>query len=269
MSGVRGAEADKGAAAWTAGEPSSRRRLILEIGIVLGLSLGASAVYSILALVNRLTQEQALGDQTATMNPSLSDRPGFDLVYQLLAIGFNLVPVVLVFYLLSATGRSAFRRLGFDGTRPARDAGSAVLLALALGVPGLGLYFAGRALGITVSIDTVGLADYWWTIPVLILSALRAGLEEELIVVGYLMTRLRELGMGRWQTIATSALLRGTYHMYQGIGPFLGNVVMGVVFAWAFDRWGRTMPLVLAHLLMNTVTFVGYPLAVAWFPNLL
>ncbi|HEY8588498.1 MAG TPA: CPBP family intramembrane glutamic endopeptidase, partial [Naasia sp.] len=218
----------------------SRRRLVLEIAIVLGLSLGASAVYSIVALVNRLTREEALGDQTATMNPSLSERPLFDLVYQLLGIGFDLVPVLLVLYLLSGPGRSAFRRLGFDASRPGRDAGGGVLLALAIGVPGLALYFAGRALGITVSIDTAGLADYWWTIPVLVLSALRAALVEELIVVGYLTERLRELGSGKWSIIAGSALLRGSYHLYQGIGPFIGNVAMGVVFAWAYDRWGRT-----------------------------
>jgi membrane protease YdiL (CAAX protease family) len=147
-----------------------------------------------------------------------------------------------------------------------------VLGALALlgviGIPGLGLYFAGRALGITVNVVPAPIDGYWWTIPILILSALRAGLQEEVIVVGYLLTRLREVGVAMWPAILISALLRGSYHLYQGIGPFIGNVAMGVVFGWCYARWGRVMPLVIAHWFIDIVSFVGYPLAVSWWPGL-
>jgi membrane protease YdiL (CAAX protease family) len=246
----------------------SRRTLRLEIGIVLGLSLGASAVYSVVAIVNRLTQKVPISQQTATLNPSLSDRPGFDLVYQLLGIGFDLVPVLLVFYLLAREGGSPFRRLGFDGTRPRRDAVHGLLLAAVIGIPGLGLYALGRLVGLTPTIVTSGLSAYWWTIPVLVLSALRSALTEELIVVGYLFTRLRQLEVGTWPMILGSAVLRGTYHLYQGFGSFAGNLAMGIVFGWVYSRWGRTAPLVVAHFLLDVVSFVGYPLALAWFPGL-
>jgi hypothetical protein len=148
---------------------ATRRRLSIEIAIVLGVSLGASAVYSVVALLNRLTQEVPISQQTATLNPSLSDRPLFDLVYQLLGILFDLVPVALALYLLWEPGRSPFRRVGFDATRPVRDARNGLLLALVIGIPGLALYAAGRGLGITPSIVTNGLAGEWWTIPVLVL----------------------------------------------------------------------------------------------------
>jgi uncharacterized protein len=246
----------------------SKRRLRIEIAIVLALSLGASAIYSIVALVNRLSQPVPISEQTATLNPSLSERPVFDLVYQLLGIGFDLAPVALALYLLWLPGRSAFARIGLDASRPLRDAGSGLLLVAVIGIPGLGLYAAGRMLGITPSIAGSGLDEYWWTIPVLVLSALRAALSEEIIVVGYLFTRLRELGVGTWATILASAVLRGSYHLYQGIGSFAGNVAMGVVFGWAYSRWGRTTPLVIAHFLLDVLSFVGYPLAVAWFPGL-
>jgi uncharacterized protein len=251
-----------------AGTMVSRRALKVEIAIVLGLSLGASAVYSIVAILNRLTQDVPISDQTATLNPSLSERPVFDLVYQLLGIGFDLIPVVLVFYLLAQSGGSPFRRLGFDLTRPGRDLGSGLLLAAVIGIPGLGLYALGRVLGFTPTIVASGLSDYWWTIPVLLLSALRSALTEEIIVVGYLFTRLRELGVGTWPIILSSALLRGSYHLYQGFGSFVGNVAMGVVFGWVYSRWGRTAPLVVAHFVLDVVSFVGYPLALAWFPGL-
>ncbi|MBN9613623.1 MAG: CPBP family intramembrane metalloprotease domain-containing protein, partial [Actinobacteria bacterium] len=60
-----------------------RSRLGWELGIVLALSYGASGVYAIVAIVDRLTRSTALGSQTATINQPLDDRAAFDLVYQL------------------------------------------------------------------------------------------------------------------------------------------------------------------------------------------
>ena len=54
--------------------------------------------------------------------------------------------------------------------------------------------------------------------------------------------------------------LRGSYHLYQGFGAFIGNVVMGLVFGEWFRRRGRVMPLVIAHTLLDIVAFVGYQL---------
>ena len=112
------------------------------------------------------------------------------------------------------------------------------------------------------------LAAHWWTVPVLLLSALRAGLTEEVIVVGYLFARLRDLGWGTWLILLSAALLRGTYHLYQGFGGFVGNAVMGLVFGWLYMRWGRVLPFVIAHFLMDAAIFVGYPWAAAAFPAL-
>jgi hypothetical protein len=242
-----------------------RRRTGAEIWIVLGLSLGQSAVYALVALGVRLYDAIAastgLDSQTATLNASRSERPYLDLVYQVLAIGFALVPVVLALYLLSARGPGTLRRIGFDAARPGRDTAWGFALAAAIGVPGLAFYALGRALGITVTVEASALDPYWWTVPVLILSALKNGLLEEVIAVAYLQERTADLGWGRWKFILASSLLRGSYHLYQGFGPFLGNVVMGVVFSWFYtSRWGRhrVMPLVVAHTILDVVAFVGY-----------
>ncbi len=248
-----------------AGERAVRRRLTTEIWVVLGLSLGKSAVYAVVSLVAKLTAGPPLADQTTTLNPSQSPRPYLDLTYQLLSIGFALLPVALALYLLSANGRSAVRRIGLDRARPWRDLGVGMALAAAIGIPGLGLYVAGRALGITVEVQASALNAAWWTVPVLVLAALQNALLEEVVAVGYLMERLREL---RWSTpaiVAASALLRGSYHLYQGWGPFVGNVVMGVVFAEYYRRRRRVMPLVVAHTVLDVVAFVGYALLpAAW-----
>ncbi|MFW0773582.1 CPBP family intramembrane glutamic endopeptidase [Paenarthrobacter nitroguajacolicus] len=246
---------------------ASRRRLRAEVLIVLGLSLGQSAVYSVVQLLDKMTRAP-LADATSTLNTSQNTREYFDLTYQLLDIAFALVPVVLVFYFLSTPapgvrdggGGSGFARLGFNFARPGKDLLQGVGLAAAIGIPSLGLYAAGRALGITTAIVPSGLDPYWWTVPVLILSATRHGIVEEVIVVGYLLDRFGKFGWSVPVAIVVSAVLRGSYHLYQGFGPFIGNVVMGLVFAWIYTKTKRVMPLVIAHALLNTVAFVGFSL---------
>ena len=251
------------------GEPlPSRGRMRAEVAIVLGLSLGASAVYSIVSIVNRLTRTEALADQKATLNNSLSERPAFDLVYQVLGVVFDLMPVALVVFLLWRSAAPRLGRLGIDATRPWRDGLGGVALAAAIGIPGIAVYLGGRALGISVDVVPTNLDAYWWTVPVLLLSALRAALTEEVIVVGYLFARLGDLGWGRWKIIVGSALLRGSYHLYQGFGAFIGNVAMGIVFGWLYTRFGRLVPLIVAHFLLDAAIFIGYPWAAATFPML-
>jgi len=251
-----------------AGAIPGDRHIRAEILIVLGLSLGASAVYSLVAIANRLSREAPLSEQTATLNISRDERAIFDLIYQVLSVAFDLVPVVLVGFLLWSTARPHLSRLGIDGTRLWRDARDAIGLALLVGIPGLALYLGGRALGVTVTVVPVALDEHWWTVPVLLLSALRAGITEEVIVVGYLFARLRDLRWGPWAIILTSAILRGTYHLYQGFGAFVGNLAMGILFGWLYTRYGRVLPLVMAHTLINSVVFIGYPWAAAALPAL-
>ena len=245
-----------------------RRRIAWELVIVLGLSLGQSAVYSIVAIVNRSTREQPLAQQTATLNPVLDSREIFDLVYQLLGIAFDLMPVLLVCWLLWSATRPHLGRLGVSFDRPARDAGWGAVLALAIGAGGLVVSLAGRALGRTVAVNPAGLTDHWWTVPILLLSAGRAAILEEVVMIGYLFARLRDLGWRTWPIILLSAVIRGSYHLYQGWGSFVGNVLMGVVFGWIYARWGRVLPLVVAHFLIDAAVFVGYPFVAAAWPAL-
>ena len=235
---------------------------------MLGLSLGASGAYSVVSLANKLTRQEALSQQTTSINNSLSDRPVFDLVYQLMAVFFDLVPVALVAFLLWQATRPHLGRLGIDFTRPGRDAITGLGLALLVGAGGILVYLGGVAMDLNTVVNPSALDTYWWTVPVLILRAIDAGVTEEVIVIGYLFARLRELGWGRWQIIVGTALLRGTYHLYQGFGAFVGNVIMGLLFGWLYSRSGRVLPLVIAHVLIDAAIFIGYPWAAATFPQL-
>lgn len=236
----------------------SRRRLTFEVLLVLGLSLGQSAVYSVVQLIQKMTQAP-LSQGTSTLNTVQSSREYFDFTYQLLGIIFALIPVFLVFYLLAEPGKSVFRRLGLDFRHPLRDGLGAVGLLVVIGVPSLGLYAAGRALGVTTEIIPSALNQYWWTLPMLVLSAIHNGLLEEVIMVGYLLGRLEKIGFSPIAAAFVSSLIRGSYHLYQGFGPFVGNFLMGLLFCWLYKKYGRVMPLVVAHSLVDIAAFTMGP----------
>jgi len=243
--------------------PSTSKRthanLRNEVLLVLGVSLGQSAIYALVSITARLTADRPLSQQTATLNASQSARPYLDLTYQLLGIFFDLVPVVLAIHLLNRE-RDARATLGLDARRPFFDITSGTILATVIGVPGLLLYFGAHELGVNATVVPAALPDLWWAVPILILAAAQNAILEEVVVVGYLMTRLEDMGWRVRSIIAASALLRGSYHLYQGFGGFVGNAVMGVIFAYFYLRTRRVLPLVIAHTLLDVVAFIGYTL---------
>ncbi|THV43043.1 CPBP family intramembrane glutamic endopeptidase [Glycomyces buryatensis] len=249
--------------------PLSAPVLRREIWIVLALSLGASAIWSIVDILGTLTAPGGLAEHTESMNSALAEpeRPLLDLAKQLVRIALALAPVALALHLLSLDRGNPFRLIGLDRTRPARDLLAGAALAAAIGIPGLGLYFAATALGLNADIEASNLNDVWWAVPILVLAALKNAVVEEVIGVGYLITRLRQLAWSPVAIVVAHSLLRGTYHLYQGFGGFIGNAVMGAVFALVFLRWKRTGPLIWAHTLLDIAAFVGYLLVaphVSW-----
>ncbi len=238
-----------------------RRTLRDEVLLVLGVSLGASAVYAIVDIIGRLTARQALSQQQATLNPSQAPgRPWLDLAYQLLGIATALIPALLAMHLLRRDQGDARSALGLRPRRTRFDLATGGGLAALIGIPGLGLYVAARALGLAVNVVPEALPHIWWALPVLVLSAIQNAVLEEIVVVGYLVTRLRQFGWQVPAVVACSALLRGSYHLYQGFGGFVGNAIMGVIFALFFLRYRRIAPLIIAHATIDTVSFVGYAL---------
>lgn len=254
-----------------------RRDAWTQVWLVLALSLGASAVSAVLQLAQVLTAPGGLRAGTAPLHRSLSSVPVFDLLRQLASLAFSLAPVVLVLYLLGgplvagtrAGWAVACRRIGFDRRRPVTDLTLGALLATAIGAPGLLLYLGAHAAGLAVTVNPGNLPAQRWSWVVYVLSAAENAVLEETIVVGFVLTRLRAAGVGLGPAVAFSAVLRGSYHLYQGFGAFVGNAVMGVVFAAVYRRTGRVMPLVVAHTLIDIVAFVGYALLaghVSWLP---
>ena len=233
-----------------------------EIVCVFAVSLGASGVYAFVSLIGSLTARHSLASQSVTLNGSQAPgRPLLDLALQLVSIASGAAPVLLVFYLLARSGDGA-KAIGVDRTQPLRDLLRGAGLAAFIGGCGLGLYFIAYKSGIALNVVAENEPDVWWRYPILLLSAFQNGLLEEVLVTGYLLTRLRQLGMNPWAAVAISATLRGSYHLYQGFGGFIGNAIMGVIFGTLFLRWRRATPMIIAHTLIDAVAFIGYALLV-------
>ena len=238
---------------------TTRVRPGIELLLVLGVSLGQSAVYSILSIIDKLTINTPLNEQTTSMNNSVvPDRPWLDLAYQLAGLVFPLVPALFALYLLQRTGDR--RRIGLDFHRPRFDIAWGFGLAAAIGIPGLALYFAARAFGLNTNVSPANLASNWWTVPVLIGAAVMNGLLEEIVMIGFWFVRGRQLNWPIWVVLVSSAVVRGSYHLYQGFGGFVGNIVMGLVFGLAYFKFKRVGPLVVAHVILDLFSFVGYAL---------
>lgn len=239
------------------------RKHSFEFWLVLMLSLGASTIYSLLSLARKLTSEQGLAGSVTTINRPLAQVPWLDLLSQLAQISLSLVPVLLALYFLNLDGIKI-------GVLPrAKDWIWGLGLPLLIGIPGIALYWFALEWGLTSRIVPSALNENWWTIPILVLAALRAGLQEEIIAVGFFIKKLGLIrpGWGMWSVIVLGALFRASYHLYQGYSAFVGNFVMGLVFGYLFFRYQRVAPLIIAHTAMNTATFVGYPLIADFLPG--
>lgn len=249
-------------------DPADRRLVTTEVLVVLTVSLGLSALRSGLSLVDALLQPIPLNEQQVALNAPGARADLVDLAVQLARVLQLVGWGALGAYLLLRAG-FALRAVGLDGRRPGRDALGAAGLAALIGIPGLGVYLGARALGVSVTIAPTTLDDTWWRLPVLIASAAANAWAEEVVMVGYLLTRLRQLGWSENRSLAAQALLRGTYHLYQGLGGFLGNIAMGLVFGRVWQRTHRLWMLVGAHTLIDVVAFLGYAALrgrVGWLP---
>jgi membrane protease YdiL (CAAX protease family) len=251
-----GADADEPARA-----PAARREHYgLELLAVLGVSLGLSGINALLSLIRaEWTVRGGIGASTTTVvSGTQTTFPWLDLLDDLADLLHGLAPPLLALVLLARAPGGAGFGIGFDLRRFRAETGQGVGFLALIGIPGLALVYAAHQAGVNASLDVVNFPDVWYRIPYLLASAFQNGLSEEVIVVGYMLTRLSQIGWTRERALLTSSVLRGSYHLYQGFGGFAGNFVMGLIFGWWFQRTGRVLPLVIAHFLLDAFSFVGY-----------
>lgn len=228
-----------------------RRRIRQEILIVLVVTFGISGVRAILRLIDALLAAPALNEQQVVLNAPQSEFPWLDLSLQLCSAAVLFGYGALALFLLAGDGIRMRRLDRWDWTW-------GLGLAALIGLPGLGLYVAAVQLGWSREVIPTTFEHIWFEVPVLLLWSAANAFGEEVVVVAWLMTRLRHLSWSLPAIMVASALLRGSYHLYQGVSAGFGNIVMGVVFCWFYHRTGRVWPLVIAHFVIDAVAFVGY-----------
>ena len=227
------------------------KSLRAELLIVLTLTFGISGVRAVLNLINSLASPQRLDEQSVTLNSSQSSLAWVDM-------GLQLCSAAVLF----SYGALALFLLAKDHIVPrphrTRDWLEGAGLAALIGIPGLALYFAALQLGWSKEVIPGDFANAWVEIPVSLLKAAANAFAEETVVVMWLMTRLRQAHWSLPATLAASSILRGSYHLYQGVSAGCGNIIMGLIYGYYYHRTGRVWPLVIAHFLIDAVAFVGY-----------
>jgi membrane protease YdiL (CAAX protease family) len=241
--------------------PPAKERYGLEVVAVLGVSFGMSGLYSLLSFIRaQITINKGLGFskvQTTINKQTQSIYQWLDILDALADILNGILPALLVIVLLMRSPGGRSLGIGLDRLRLREMAQGAGFAAL-IGIPGLAFVYFARKLGLNAQLVVTDFPDVWYRIPILLLDALRDGVAEELVVCAYLLTRLRQLGWSNSRALAAESLLRGSYHLYQGYGGFVGNAIMGLVFGWFFQRTRRVWPLIIAHFLLDATSFIGY-----------
>lgn len=235
-----------------------------EILIVLVITFGISGVRSALRLTDALLNPAPLNEQSVTINASQSTLPLIDIGLQLCSAAVLFAWGALALYLLHVH-MPPRNMLGGSGAQPTtrvrawgRDWLQGAGLAALIGLPGLALYYTALHFGWTKEVVPTSFDNAWVEMPVLLVKSAANAFAEEVVVVYWFMTRLRQSGWGLPATLAASSILRGSYHLYQGVSAGFGNIVMGLVYGYFFHKTGKVWPLVIAHFLIDAVAFVGY-----------
>jgi membrane protease YdiL (CAAX protease family) len=93
----------------------------------------------------------------------------------------------------------------------------------------------------------VGVVDAWSN---LAHSLLWSSVVEELVVTAAVVALLSWAKRPLWEILLIAALMRFVPHLYMGI-PAFAHLPLGIGFAWVVHRYGRVIPLVLAHAFFN------------------
>jgi membrane protease YdiL (CAAX protease family) len=246
-------------------EGTESRAATVEAFLVVAIGVGLAAARSAISLVADLTAPGGLRARSATLNGSLAPgRPWIDLGLQLTFIASLLLPALL------AAQLGGLRAIGLRRVSWRRDIALGVGIAATVGGLGLGCYLLSYAAGYSVTVVPAALPDVWWRGVVLALSAAANATLEEVVLVGYLLHRCRQLGWSDRRAALLSSGIRGAYHLYQGLAGGLGNLVMGFLFARFYQRTNSIVPLVIAHTAIDLAAFFGYTLLagqVGWLPG--
>jgi membrane protease YdiL (CAAX protease family) len=211
---------------------SGKRYLLIEIAVVMGL-LWLPAEWT--------------GARDAFLRP-------FDYVFQADCIARIInysAGVAILLFLLWAV-RQSFERFGICRVK-VRDiaifaAGLALVLIVEVALAAVWRRFVPSTFAMP---SYKGPARSWPAPFFLFLSFIPSGVYQELLMRGYLITRLEDLWASKWVAFAISCILFGAWHLYEGGEGTVVSTAVGAVFGLLFLRYRRVWPLAAAHAALN------------------
>ncbi len=87
-------------------------------------------------------------------------------------------------------------------------------------------------------------------------SSLAAGIVEELAVLAFVVTTLRQARRPLPEIVIVAVLLRCSYHDYYGLGV-VGIAVWAAILIWLFLRTGSVLPMVVVHIFWDVCIFLS------------
>lgn len=224
--------------------PPSRGRAFAEVALVLLITFGGSTLSAITDLLRGIFGLPIPPSSALAPFPADWANLAFDAAYWLL----HLAPAALALFLLLQAGAQP-RDLGLWRPRWRDLFGALGLLLASLLVAGLQLLFMRVTQNQGVFHGTALRGSTLWDD---LLRSLNAGVLEECVVLGYVVTRLERAGVSTTSAAIFSLAVRTSYHLYYGtavVGPFLG----GLVFTLFFVRFRRLLPVIGAHVLYDSL----------------
>jgi membrane protease YdiL (CAAX protease family) len=229
---------------------TARRQLAWETRFVMAAFLLPVIVNAVVALVQGVS---GIGDLTRfpTVVPGHPLENMFVGMLAYLSVA-SLVPLAL--FLLNRTGQSpSVLGLGVPNLKvdllPAIGIGlSSFGLELVLLVPLMA--FAGSHSLLIENVTASSLPKYY-IVYGLAMSAITA-VAEEVMMNGYFMTRLHQLGWSPRASLLLSLALRTSYHVYYGLG-FILTIPFGYLVTRSFQKHHKLNRPILAHFLFDAV----------------
>lgn len=230
-----------------------RRRLVAELVIVLAVFPLPYAVSAVQALVAYL-----LGEGAGSRIPILfAGHKGIGFPFVLVEVLLPLAAGALVLYLLSVPGGDGGpAAIGLDRKQIRADL--ALLLPVfafceLIPIAGGGLVL--HALGVRSPTPATGGLPAYYGIAYVAMAVV-AGIVEEIVVLGYLVRRLEQLGLRPLWVVVLAVAVRGSYHLYYGWGvlPILAWATVSVLL---YRRFRRLAPFVIVHALWDSGLFLS------------
>jgi len=230
----------------------ARRMLVWETRTMMFAFLVTGVISAVLVLIHR---DSGVGD-VSRFPVIVHNNQVLNMLLGMLAYVPVMSVVPLAIFLLARTGQTP-SVLGIGVPRFKRD----VFPALGLGAAAFGVEFLMLLPFVALMKHHPGLVNNltvssqpkFYLIEGVFMSAVTA-VTEEVLVNGYFITRLGQLGWTPRASLLLSLTLRTSYHVYYGLG-FLLTIPFGYFVTRSFQKHHRLTRPIVAHFLYDAILF--------------